>query len=94
MNIQWLLYILILRLSYAVPDYKLIFMDKIPSFSEDETRDRVSSSCEDLETLIETETRVFDLVQKSCDQMQKIVEAKKLVKSLQKLLLKRPQDVE
>ena len=72
--------------SYSVPDYKLIFMDDIPQFSEEEKRERVSSSCEDLATLLGAETRVFDLVQKSCDQLQKIDQAKKLVKCLQKLI--------
>ena len=68
-------------------------MENIPQFPEEERRDRISSSCEDLATLLEGETRLFDLVQRSCAQMQKVDEAKKLVKSLRKLLQKRPKNV-
>ena len=90
----WLIIITITKLSTTIPDHRLIFMNDIPQFSKEERTDRISSSCEDLTTLLMSEMKMFDLVQKSCDQLENVHEAKKLIKMLNKLLLRRPKNME
>ena len=86
---HWIILIAIIKLCTAVPDHRLIFMNNIPQFSEEERKDRISSSCEDLTTLLTSEIKMFDLVKKSCDQLEKVHETKKLVKLLKKVIVKK-----
>ena len=74
----------------CIPDSILLFMDNIPQFTTEQKQEQVSSSCEDLSTLLESETKLFNLVAKVCEKLGRIEQAKKLMKTLRKIHLTKP----
>ena len=85
-----ILLVTFLDLSSGYIETDLVFMDNPPEFSQEEKSSHVSSSIEDLATLVRQELKAFDLVESSLKEVEAVKEAVKLKKNLSKLLSNRP----
>ena len=90
MRATFILLVTSVNLSSAYIETDLVFMDNPPEFSQEEKSSHVSSSIEDLATLVRHEVEAFDLVERSIKEVENVKEAVKFKKNLSKLLSHRP----